>query len=284
MSIPANGPVSFSQLRAAFGTGNSGPISMSSYYNNAPAAFTTGVPGVPATGNTISMSCFVGKSKPVVMKGVVRIYYLNADDTSAYNADVKSKILAYASATYPTKTVTFTIDYMGANLASLTTSNYDVVMVSSYSSYPGANWASYIESFVAAGGGLVLAAFANAGKIIHSFVYSSYSPIQNIPGSNDLGGYHTLGEVVAHPITSGLTNFDAGITGFGGNNVALNSGATPLATYTNGTSLIAVQTFGNSRTVNLNFFPPSSAVDYYYWTGQGGLIMANACLWAAHGL
>jgi hypothetical protein len=56
MSIPANGPVSFSQLRAAFGTGNSGPISMSSYYNNAPAAFTTGVPGVPASGNTISMS------------------------------------------------------------------------------------------------------------------------------------------------------------------------------------------------------------------------------------
>jgi hypothetical protein len=85
--MPTPQPISFSTLRATFGPSGTGPISLSQYYSNAPSALTAGVPGIPATGNAISMSQFIGKSKPVATSGDVLIIY---DADTAYTQSLVS--------------------------------------------------------------------------------------------------------------------------------------------------------------------------------------------------
>lgn len=174
--------------------------------------------------------------------GAVRVYFVHATPTASWVSDVQSKISTYLSTNYPSVSLTFYTDSSGApNISTLSTSSYDVVMVSSDST-PGASWYTYLHSFAAAGGGLVLTTFANASQTITSFSYSSYTPIQTNAGNQSLGNRAlNTGSIVSHFITTGLSSFDAGTGAFGGNNVQLNAGATNLASYGNGTSLVAIQ-------------------------------------------
>jgi hypothetical protein len=59
MPIPSSGPISFSQLQDEFGGTN--PIDIDEYYANNDNAFTTGVSGIPNSGNAISLNNFRGK-------------------------------------------------------------------------------------------------------------------------------------------------------------------------------------------------------------------------------
>lgn len=79
MSIPASGPISFSQIQTVFGGTN--PISLSEYYTNANPAHTQGVTGIPAQGTPIRVGLFQGRSKPA-SGGTIATVNL----TSVYNA------------------------------------------------------------------------------------------------------------------------------------------------------------------------------------------------------
>jgi len=175
--------------------------------------------------------------------GAVRVYFVHATPTTSWVDDVASKVSTYISTNYPSVTLTFYKDSSGApNIATLTTANYDVAMISSDAN-PGTTWYSYLHSFADSGGGLVLTTFANASQTIANFGYSNYTPIQTNAGNQILtDGTLNSGSIVTHFITTGLSSFYAGTGKYGGNNVSLNAGATNLASYGGGTSLVAIQT------------------------------------------
>ena len=64
MVLPSSGTISLLQIMAEF----EGllPAKLSDYYSDAPAAFTAGVPGVPAKGVSLSVSGLYSKAKPAV--------------------------------------------------------------------------------------------------------------------------------------------------------------------------------------------------------------------------
>jgi hypothetical protein len=182
--------------------------------------------------------------------GAVRVYYVHAEPSAAWAADVTSKITSYMAASYPTASITVYADAPGApNISTLTTAAYDVALVSSDAS-PGSAWFTYLHAFAAAGGGIVLTTFSNASQKIPSFDYANYTPIPSIAGNQSIGssiGLDTT-SIVSHFITTGLTSFNAGTAGYGSKGQALNAGAANLARYTDGTTLIAVQSFGGGDT------------------------------------
>ena len=178
--------------------------------------------------------------------GKVRVYYVHAEPSPGWVTDVTSKITTYMSTSYPTATITFYTDSFGApNINTLTTAAYDVALVSSNAA-PGSTWFTYLHAFAAAGGGIVLTTFSNASMTIPSLDYPKYTPIPSVSGKQSLGGNLRLdtASITTHFITTGLTNFNAGAAGYGSKGQALNATATSLARYTDGTTLIAVQSFG----------------------------------------
>jgi hypothetical protein len=209
----------------------------------------------------------------------LRVFYANTTMSADWNNDVVRKIQNYLSANFPSNTLSIKVDVNGSSLSTLSKANYDVLMISTDSGAP--DWSRYIQSFVDSGGGLIVTTFANASEHIPNLDYTRCSPIQNGDVGQGLGGNMSLNSasIVSHPITNGLTSFNSGSSGYGGNPIKLNSGATKLASYTSGNSLIAVQTFGSARTVNLNFYPVSKDGRGDMWSGDGGLMMARSILW-----
>jgi hypothetical protein len=63
MVLQSSGPISFSNVQTELGGVN--PISLSEYYANASTGYTTGISGIPNTGEEISLSQFYGKSSGV---------------------------------------------------------------------------------------------------------------------------------------------------------------------------------------------------------------------------
>jgi hypothetical protein len=77
MPLASTGTISLSQIQTEFGGTN--PISMAEYYTNSGTGFTAGIAGLPATGTTISMSAFRGKSvftTTTLASGAVMATYL----------------------------------------------------------------------------------------------------------------------------------------------------------------------------------------------------------------
>ena len=62
ITVPATGPVLFSHLKTVFG-GVSDRVLLSAYYTNATPSYTAGVAGIPASGSSIGLGMFRGKSK-----------------------------------------------------------------------------------------------------------------------------------------------------------------------------------------------------------------------------
>jgi hypothetical protein len=67
MVLPSSGYISLSNIQTEFG--GTAPIYFSEYYTNAVSGYTTGVSGLPVTGNQMFLSQFHGKAKPVVVSG-----------------------------------------------------------------------------------------------------------------------------------------------------------------------------------------------------------------------
>lgn len=74
MSLPASGPISFSEIQRVLGGSN--PISLSEYYANAAGGYAAGVPGIPSTGVPIPVSAFRGKAKPVAAVEITKLMEL----------------------------------------------------------------------------------------------------------------------------------------------------------------------------------------------------------------
>jgi hypothetical protein len=163
---------------------------------------------------------------------------------------------------------------------------YDVVLVWSNAGFDDPTAiGDLLADYVDGGGALVLAVFAQdtfwgfGGR----FQTDDYFAIPETAGlAND--GPVTLGAFDAgHPILAGVSSFSGGTGSYRPDTLTVHAQATEVASWSDGTPLVATRTIGGVRRVDLGFFPPSDAVDPASWDGttDGDLLLANAILWAA---
>lgn len=221
---------------------------------------------------------------PVSRSSGVRLIFLSAINNSTWTTDVTNKISSAISTFYPTASVTITtITDLAFSGSTLSTATYDVAFVVTNTSFSNAALGTALNNFVAAGGGLVMTAFACTTVAVTNFTYSSYAPTITTGATNNrttnpsvLGTY-----TASDPLMNNVTSFNAGTSRYGSQSLTLNSGATTVASYSDGGPLVVKRTIGSARTVVLNFFAPSSDSRSDFWTSSthGGRLMANAVLW-----
>jgi serine/threonine protein kinase len=134
------------------------------------------------------------------------------------------------------------------------------------------------------GGGVVLATFAFnpsydlgvGGRIVDD----GYLPFTQGDQSDYYGMYLAMDDP-SHPILDGVSYFYGGSSSYH-EYVTLANGATLVASWDDGTPLIAVNEFDYGRVVGLNFYPVSDYErdDFYDQYSDGGLILGNSLAWA----
>lgn len=147
-------------------------------------------------------------------------------------------------------------------------------------------WGDVLADYVDAGGGVVVAVFANstltAGRNIGGRWQSGYEVILDQSG-NTSGAGGALGTVAvpSHPVMNGVTTFTGGTIGSRPVGTALEVGATLIASWSSGHVLVAEG--ANPRRVDLGFYPPAAACSQSGWATGGDLLMANALVHVANG-
>jgi len=146
-------------------------------------------------------------------------------------------------------------------------------------------WGDVLADYVDAGGGVVVAVFANSSTTTNRWIggrwQTGYEVILDqtgtTSGSASLGTVH----VPSHPVMSGVSAFDGGDSSFRPTGTALWSGSTLIASWSDGKVLVAEG--ANPRRVDLGFHPPSSACTATWWdeATDGAVLMANALLYVA---
>lgn len=157
-------------------------------------------------------------------------------------------------------------------------SAYNVIFIGTDSGTRGATaFGTRLNTFLAAGNHIVMTTFAWNLYIsqVQSgfFSYATYSPLVGTGNQSTLGS-QTLTVNQVHPITTGL-DLNVGSISYN-NNTSLQSGATLLASYSNGDEAIAIITPGSSRCVAINFYPPNLSNSSL--VNQRNIVV-NAILW-----
>lgn len=147
-------------------------------------------------------------------------------------------------------------------------------------------WGDVLADYVDAGGGVVVAVFANSttstGRNIGGRWQSGYEVILDQSG-NASGAGGTLGTVYypGHPLLANVTSFTGGTIGSRPSGTALELGAFTIAEWSDGKILVAQG--ANQRRVDLGFYPPNATCSQSGWATGGDQLMANALLFVATG-
>lgn len=160
--------------------------------------------------------------------------------------------------------------------ASFTTANYDVILIYNNNMYTNTSLGTNLNSFIANGGSVIVTTFSfqNNGLPGFNFANSAYQ----IGTANSTTAQTGFTATVAHPITSGVgTNFSFTATAYSSGNLALQSGATTIATAnTSGFPLIGIKTVGSARQVGINSYTDTSFSDT---TGNFQKLVCRAIYW-----
>ncbi|MBL8734463.1 MAG: hypothetical protein JNN13_18955 [Planctomycetes bacterium] len=142
-------------------------------------------------------------------------------------------------------------------------------------------WGDVLADYVDAGGGVVVAVFANSslttGRNIGGRWQTGYEVVLDQSGSSS-GAGGTLGtvHVPGHPSLAGVTTFTAGTIGSRPTGTALEVGSYLVAEWNNGKVLIAQG--ANPNRIDLGFYPPVATCSQSGWVTGGDLLMANSLL------
>jgi len=226
----------------------------------------------------------------VASAGTINVLLLSTIGSVSQENDIIAKIQADASFINITP-LEVTGSSSTPTLATLET--YQTVMVVGNNAFGDAGGlGNVLQQYVAAGFGLVVTAASNtvgacgttSSQLCGSFNSSDYWAIE--PGLLNSGHQATLGsiQVPGSPLLNGVTSFNGGsaslrVTG------TVNSNATEVAAWNDGTPLIATRTFGSATEVALNFYPVSGDVTGnagWLSSTSGAQILANAIEVAAN--
>ena len=172
--------------------------------------------------------------------GTIRVYLSHGNSDNTWVSNTTTNISNYVTSNLPGVTMVITTALQGANSNTLTLANYEVCLISANVGY---NIGSAVNSFAAAGGGVVLMTFANASVNV-GIDYATYTPLATFPGNQSLGNASmNTSTIVTHPVTTGLSSltFSAGSGGYGASSPSIVASAQRLVDYANGSSLVAVR-------------------------------------------
>ncbi|GEO03768.1 hypothetical protein AAE02nite_14320 [Adhaeribacter aerolatus] len=220
---------------------------------------------------------------PVVQAQKPKIVVLGADDPTWVN-DVKTKIAATGlfdqvdnfDIRQGTPTLSFLNNYSAA-----------IFWTDATPSDPNA-LGNVIADFSDAGGGVVMSTFATGGHGLEGrFNTAPYWVIQ--PTSFTSSPTLQLGTIPVpnHPVMQGVNTFKGGSSSYRGTSTTFTTGSLVVANWSNGSPLVVVKEnvgAAGARRVDLNFFPPSSAVRADFWDAStdGAKLMANALVWVSN--
>lgn len=186
--------------------------------------------------------------------------------TVATNLGTARTALGYTNVTM-TYTTTLLNNYTGSDL---TTANYDVLLVYTnggitFNSSFGTNLNNYITS----GGKVVFGVFCWGNvSAITNFTYTNSPYVYKGTQGNQIA---TMTKTVAHPITSNISTAITTSSTFFTNAVSVQPTATSIATFPDGTSMVATQT--SPRRVGVNLYAVIG-------TANGYRLYLNSLLWA----
>jgi len=173
--------------------------------------------------------------------------------------------------------------YMDLTLNDL--ENYRAVLVFSDDYfYDGVTLGDMLADYADNGGGVVLTTFAfnppDELGIDGRILTDGYLPFTQGDQSDYYGMYMEM-DLPSHPILDGVSYFYGGSSSYH-EYVSLDNGATLVASWDDGTPLIAVNEFDYGRVVGLNFYPVSSyeREDFYDEYSDGPDILGNSLAWA----
>ena len=164
---------------------------------------------------------------------------------------------------------------------------WDAVMVWSNVNFADPNaLGDVLADYVDAGGGVVVTIFANTttttARIIGGrWKTDGYEVIPSAGGTtSSTGGAQSLGNILVpgHPILDGVNSFNGGTTSWRPTTTALVPGATKVAEWTDGKTLVAVGP--KAGRADLGMYPPSGDFVSGWWVSStdGARLMANALL------
>lgn len=174
-------------------------------------------------------------------------------DTNIASSGIPTYLQAARTALGFTQTLTIStqasiVGYTGANMI-----NYDVVMLynGGGQSY-NASFGSNLNAFVAGGGHLIMGSFLWGNVPAPSGLTYANTSTYVFDGNMDIVTTSSVTYPVTHPITAGLGTAWGGSVENIPTPITLQSSATTLALYSNGTSAIAIRGVGTSRLVGFN--------------------------------
>lgn len=223
---------------------------------------------------------YVGKGGASGNNGTIDVAILAAEGTTAWINDVRNKLLNLGW--FDSVTV---INVISSTPSLETLLAFDSVQVWSDSTFQNATlMGNVLADYVDAGGGVVIQTFATANGYapLGRWASGGYQPM--VPGGVTSGGSLTLGTVAdpGHPIMDGVSSFVGGSSSYRGAGT-LAAGSNLIASWSNGTPLIAELMTFEGPVVTLNFFPPSSDQRSDFWLANtdGDLLMGNSLLYVA---
>lgn len=182
-----------------------------------------------------------------------------------------------------------TVDLFNASTATPTLAQlqaYDAVIVWSNVNFSSSSaLGDVLADYVDAGGGVVLAVFANSTTTVNRYLTGRWqSGNYNVipPALGTTSGSSSLGSTLdpGHPLMEGVNTLSA-TTASRPTSLALNSGCKIVSTWADGKFLTATHPLQNRCDIGL--YPPSSAVSAGFWNQatDGAAVLANALTWAS---
>ncbi|MGB0714526.1 MAG: hypothetical protein ACPGXK_01525 [Phycisphaerae bacterium] len=203
------------------------------------------------------------------------------DVEDALFTDVQDKLLASGFFTSVTainaSAETPTVGELSAFDGVLVWTNFDLANADAL----GDNLAQYVDN----GGGVVVAVFANtsdipARRLGGRWAAEDYDVIE--AGLGNIAGPASLGAIAipGHPLVAGVASLDGGTLSARPMATALDPSATLVASWNDGSPLVAFREDLSGRRADLGLYPPSSDVSSLFWdaTTDGDAILANALL------
>jgi hypothetical protein len=208
----------------------------------------------------------------------VNVLVVGAVPEPSYIADVDTKLTATGSFTNVD-----VFDAANATPSLATLQNYNAVLVFSDFGFEDAvTLGNRLADYIDAGGGVVVAVFANASVPVEGrFASDNYYALQ--PLGQISGIQLTLGDFdVSHPIMAGVNSFDGGSESYRSTG-SIHPDASVVAQWSNDDPLVVERDVNGVRRVDLNFYPVSGDVRSDFWLSStdGDLLMANSLLYVA---
>ena len=185
---------------------------------------------------------------PSPTPGLLKVLFLGDSTVTSIASNINTYITATGqSISY--SAVTMSTNYTGSG--NITKANYDVVMIYTNAGQIGTTtMANALTTFVGQGGSIV------SGTFLWSLFPSGY----NFTGTTTFNTNSQSNPPAGNIIITSATTITNGIgltmpTTFNNGAITLNSGSGQLATYSDGTNLLAVKTIGSATLVGINASP-----------------------------